>query len=185
MRNTMREQQNLTKFYQNMENDRRKSKPYQWGILGIYIAFMVFNSYFWCYVLWWAMTLVGLVLIGIAAIFKKKIYVSDPFYHLKALLLRVFLVGVSVGGIVLFLNVGVLHYFLDIPNYYKENHEVVKGRAGIHTSINRGYIAQYLTIQGERLENRQILDEDEYEGKVLEVHYLPHSKYVVEIWYWD
>ncbi|TKD72211.1 hypothetical protein [Pseudalkalibacillus hwajinpoensis] len=183
----MRQQQDLSNFYENLKYERRNhnGKPYQWVILGIYIALMMFNNHFWCYVLWWAMTFIGLVAIGFVAILKKKLYLKQPFYHLKAFLVRVSLVGVSVGGVVLFTQIGVLNYFLDIPHYLKENHEIVKGRAGIHTSSTRGYISQYLTIQGERLENRQILDDEAFEGKVLEVHYLPESKYVVEIWYWD
>ncbi len=75
---------------------------------------------------------------------------------------------------------GALYIVEMFPGITKGSIRVVTG-----THLYRGYISQYLTIQGERLENRQILDEDEYEGKVLEVHYLPHSKYVVEIWYWD
>lgn len=73
--------------------------------------------------------------------------------------------------------------FLDIPDYINKNYSVIEGPAYIKTNKEVRSTTQTITIYGIQFDDEQILlDEGKYNGKVLRIYYLPHSKYVIDIY---
>jgi hypothetical protein len=149
-------------------------------VVVIFITLTAFESIFWCYVLLKFMYVCFLVLFGLLAIIPIKLKANK----VKAIFTKLIVLVFSLGGLTLFFLFGEYNYFLDIPDYFNKNYKVIDGPAKITTYKVRFTTNQTITIHGINFDNKQILlNEDVYNGKVLKVEYLPHSKYVIEIWY--
>lgn len=183
----------LRNLYEQIERDRKKRRNniIGWVFTTLLIVSQIFSSVFWWYLLFWSMIIICFVTLGLLAIFNKKkknatkdtIWFNDSYSRIKILFARIFLLIFSVGGLTLFYWMNIYNLYLDIPDYLNKNYNVVEGKAEIRTTVTRGYTTQSITINGLKLNNRQILNQGEYEGKILKIYYLPRSRYVMEIWY--
>lgn len=176
-------------YFRDLQEQYRREKvkqrinffSYIW--IGTVVVLRFFSHIFWCHLL--LLTVVfGTILILLAfCVFKRKLYFKKP-HILKSIALRLF-AALLAGGIIFLVNETILKLYLDIPYYYKEDYKVISGKGYIKTSSHRGNINQTITVRGVSLHNEQDIVDRSYDGEMFRIYYLPHSKYIVKMAYWE
>lgn len=161
---------------------KRRSWFFFWLIMidGVIMSF--FQHIYWCFTLMLLLTNIGLVALGVTAFTRKEIF-TGPLAAVGNYLVRTLWLVMSIGGLfIFFYSFAFWNYVLDLPDYISNNTEKTRGIAEFRTTTNRGHVAQTITIHDVEYQNTIILDEFKYERRVLELEYLPRTRYVVGIW---
>lgn len=161
---------------------KRRSWFFFWLIMidGVIMAF--FQHIYWCFTLMLLLTNIGLVALGVTAFTRKEIF-TGPLAAVGNYLVRTLWLVMSIGGLfIFFYSFAFWNYVLDLPDYISNNTEKTRGIAEFRTTTNRGHVAQTITIHDVEYQNTITLDESEFERRVLELEYLPRTRYVVGIW---
>lgn len=176
---------NFWELEERMNKERKeKRRKYRLVILNIVnIALLAFSYNF----IIWLLLLTGLVItffiILILSMVRVEFITSKPHTKLKLLVSRT--LGIIISPVALYLllfKMNIFIYYYDIPYYLNKNYEIVTGKPQIVTHSSRGYAIQWINVSGIKLENHILLKIRENEKKILTFYYLPHSKFVVEIW---
>jgi drug/metabolite transporter (DMT)-like permease len=174
----------LRELQEQMKRDR-KNERISTLISVVVIIFLVltffaaFASTFWSSIWMLFFTFCMSILFGFGTILPRRIKDS----MVKEFFIRLGFLFFALGGLSLIFLAGNYKLFLDIPDYIHKNYNVIVGPAYIKTYKSTHHTSQTITIYGIQFDDQQaLLDEDKYNGKVLRLYYLPHSKYVIDIY---
>lgn len=154
----------------------------------IIIALLAFSYNFLVWVIILSGITVLFIVLFLLSLFRIELITRKPHSSLKLFISRLLGIVIGIGGLYLFIfKLNISNYFLDIPYYVKQDYQVVYGKPLIqsnisHTNSSRGFAIQWVHVGGIKLENHILLKIKEYENKNVTFYYLPHSKFVVEIW---
>ncbi|MCA0987324.1 hypothetical protein [Guptibacillus algicola] len=145
-----------------------------------FVVSMFFLHNFWWFVVFIVSMQLFFLFLGLVAIFLRRQNLYTNVSPLKLLFSRIVCICMAIG-VLSFGGPLSINLLKDAPMHYRGNYLPIIGKARLETRNVRGGKSQSLEINDTKYISFYILDE-KYNGRFIEVHYLPHSKYVVDIW---